>query len=287
MAGIVASLSIHKYNILANILQSSIHKYNILANILQTSIHKYDILANVLQSSIHKYSILANVIQASIHKYNILANILQTSIHKYNILNNIAQTSIHKYNILKNVLQASIHKYSLLQNILQSSIHKYSMAGNLIVTSIHKYSIDTLIKDLSGILLHRKAQIPRLKQILYPVYIVDERQRLERRRKLREYPPLIIIPAFKYNINKTVAPFVITDPVKNEVRVRFAINDSRHIAFTGKAVPIAITPSSQPKKINKAKCAHVMNQKAIEKYGKRLGKLHKLMALWSMIKQLE
>jgi hypothetical protein len=133
---------------------------------------------------------------------------------------------------------------------------------------------------------YKKPPMPRLKQVLYPVYTV-ERQQLERRRKLREYPPLVIIPAFKYNINKTIAPFVITDPIRNEVRVRFAINDQRHITFVGKAVPIAITPSSQQQKVNKARCAHVMNQKAIEKYGKRLNKLHKLMALWSMVKQLE
>lgn len=132
----------------------------------------------------------------------------------------------------------------------------------------------------------KKLRQPKLKQILYPVYSPAEFQRVERRRRLRQYPPLIVIPAFKYNINQTVAPFVITNPARNEVIVKFALAPTRKqeiITYTGKAIPILIQPKQEQRLLNKAKCASfVANQQALERYGRKLNKLSKLMKLWSI-----
>ncbi len=134
-----------------------------------------------------------------------------------------------------------------------------------------------------------------MKQILYPVYSPTEMQRIERRRKLRRFEPLVVIPAFKFNINQTVAPFIITDRIKNTVNVRFAISSNRnkdisnipYVVFSGKAIPVRIPVSDKNRfRINRAKAEFVMSQSAVQKYGKRLGKLHKIMKLWYMAQQL-
>jgi hypothetical protein len=146
-----------------------------------------------------------------------------------------------------------------------------------------------------------KVKAPRLKQILYPVYSPAERQRIERRRKLRRYEPLVVIPAFKYNINQTVAPFIITNPtLSNKVYVRFAISDKSksdnnigkygNVSFTGKPIPIKIASSQSKIKINKAKADYIMSEqglhKSIRMSQKRFAKISKLMKLWFMAQRL-
>ena len=121
---------------------------------------------------------------------------------------------------------------------------------------------------------------PRLKQIKYPVYIVSERRRLERRRRLRERQESVLIPAFKYNINKTVAPFVVINPIKHTVNVHFALKNSQNVRFAGKTIPVQIPISQSRKKVHKAKSTFVMNQKAITRYGRKLNKIQKVMTLF-------
>lgn len=132
-----------------------------------------------------------------------------------------------------------------------------------------------------------KLKQPKLKQILYPVYSPAEFERQERRRRLREYPPLIVIPAFKYNINITVAPFVITK-LDNQVIVKFAITDRSPIVLTGR-VPIKVMPRPKPR-VNQAKAKFAMTQAGIERaqtQTNKLNKLFKLMKLWFMAAQLD
>ena len=277
----------HKYDLLNNILQSSIHKYNLLVNILTSSKQKYNILQSIVNTSIHKYALLQNVILSSIHKYDIIAEaatVLVNSIHKYHLLNTIAQTSKHKYDILNTVAQSSIHKYNLLQQILRTSIHKYNMGGVLVVQSRHVYNI---VREIFGSSVAGGVAKKRvLKTIKYPVYHVSELERLERRKRLRD-TQAVIIPAFTEQINRTVAPFVVTNPITNRVTVRFAVVRKEPITFAAKVpLPLQITGKTVKKEAQKAKSAHVMQQKAIERYGKRLNKLSKIMTLFFLAKQL-
>jgi hypothetical protein len=120
---------------------------------------------------------------------------------------------------------------------------------------------------------------PRLKQIKYPVYIVSERRRLERRRRLRERE-FVLIPAFKYNINKTVAPFVVTNPLQNTVRVHYALQRPQPVHFAGNSLPVQIPASQKRTQVHTAKSTFVMNQKAITRYGRKLNKIQKVMTLF-------
>lgn len=286
--------SIHKYNILNNVAQTSVHKYNLLQDIVQNSIQKYNILVNVLQSSLHKYDLLQDILQTSIHKYDILAEaltVLQSSIHKYDILQHVAQTSIHKYNIIAQILQNSIQKYNILQNILQNTIHKYHMGGRVgPIESIHRYAIEVLYPEIFSSRMMgglKKSVIPRLRQIRYPVYHVTEQERFTRRKQLRDTIKPVIIPAFSDQINRVVSPFVITNPAQNTVRVRFAVSRKEPVFFAAiKSVPVQIAAKTRKNEANRAHSAHIMQQKAIEKYGKRLHKLQKIMTLFFLHEQL-
>lgn len=142
---------------------------------------------------------------------------------------------------------------------------------------------------------------PKLKQIRYPVYHVTDLERLRRRERLREYPPLVIIPAFQYNINETVAPFIVTPTNGNRIIVRFAISQDNtdtnreskqpHIVFAGRSIPVRIDVPIVHKRavsrVNKAKCDIVMSQQNLQKYSKRLQKFAKLMNLWFMAQRLK
>lgn len=284
----ISQTNVHKYNLLNNIAQTSIHKYNLLANVLHSSVQKYDVLQNIVNTSLHKYALLQNVILSSIHKYDIIAEALTAiahSIHKYHLLNSVAQTSKHKYNLLNTVARTSIHKYSLLQQILRTSIHKYNMGGVLVTQSRHVYNIGREIfsSSVAGGVARKRV----LKTIKYPVYHVSELERFERRRRLRGTQS-VIIPAFTEQINRTVAPFVVTNPITNRVTVRFAINQKEPISFAKKVpLPIQIIAKTARKEANKAKSGHVMQQKAIERYGKRLNKLSKLMKLSLLMQYLD
>ena len=286
----ISQTNVHKYSLLQNVLQSSIHKYNLLVNILQNSISKYNILQNVIAGSLHKYNLLQNVIQSSIHKYDILVEaltVLANSIHKYDLLQNILQTSKHKYDLLNTVARTSIHKYNILANVLRSSIHKYSMGGIVASQSRHLYNI--IRETLGSIVSTGRAHKPRLKTIKYPVYHVQEYRRLERRRLLRrEFPQPVIIPAFKWNIHRVVAPFVINlNPVRNEVRVKFALRKNEPVLYKGAAIPLKIAAKTSKNQANTAHSDHVMQQKPMLKYGKRLNKIAKLMALFLAVRDLK
>jgi hypothetical protein len=131
---------------------------------------------------------------------------------------------------------------------------------------------------------------PRLKQIKYPVYHVTERQKLERRRKLRG-DSFVVIPAFKFNVHKTVAPIIITNipRARNTINGRFVIQRrSPNVLFTGKIpIPVRILAANTKKQAHKARCASfIMNQKTIERYGSKLNKISKLMTLF-LLAELE
>ena len=129
---------------------------------------------------------------------------------------------------------------------------------------------------------------PRLKQIKYPVYIVSERRRLERRRRLRERQEFaVIIPAFKYNINKVVAPFVVINPIKHTVNVHFALKNSQNVRFTGKIIPVQIPISSERRQIHKAKSTFLMNPRIAERgRGKKLVKVSQVMKVSKIQKMM-
>lgn len=150
-AFVAVTTSIQKYNLKLNVSQTSIHKYNLKQLILKTSIQKYNLKQNIVQTSINKYRILQNILQTSIQKYNLKRNILQTSIQKYNLKQNILQTSIQKYNLKRLVAQTSIHKYNTIKQILQTSIHKYNIffAGTVLVSNIQKYNIRAIVAQTS------------------------------------------------------------------------------------------------------------------------------------------
>jgi hypothetical protein len=129
---------------------------------------------------------------------------------------------------------------------------------------------------------------PRI--IRYPVYRVEELRKLELRRRLKG-TEAVIIPAFSENIHRTVAPFVVTNPITNKVTVRFAIKADEPVSFVdtiaNQPVPIQIQGKTARKEANKAKSTHVMQQKTIERYGKRLNKLSKIMTLFFLHEQLK
>jgi hypothetical protein len=122
----------------------------------------------------------------------------------------------------------------------------------------------------------------KLKTILYPVYTPAEMQRIERQRKLRQYEPIAIIPAFEQSINRVVAPFVVTDVIQNRVYVRFAVAASvtnTTVTFKG-SVPI-VTATLKP---HTAKSYFIASQKAtpaLQKQARKMQKLAKLMAAWT------
>jgi hypothetical protein len=133
----------------------------------------------------------------------------------------------------------------------------------------------------------KPAHIPKLKQIRYPVYSVTEVQRYERRRRLRE-TKAVIFPAFSEQINRTVAPFVVTNPISNTISVKFALVRHEPVSFASKTpLRIQIAAKTSKKHANRAHSAHIMQQKTAEKYEKRLGKFAKLMTLFSLAKELE
>lgn len=284
----IAQTSKHKYDLLNNIAQTSIHKYNLLVNLIANSTQKYDVLQNIVQTSIHKYTLLQNVVLSSIHKYDILveaATVLANSIHKYHLLNTIVQSSKHKYDLFNTVTRTSIHKYNLLQQILQTSIHKYGMGGIISSQSKHLYNIirEILGSSVAGGVAGKLR--PRI--IRYPVYRVEELRKLELRRRLKG-TQAVVIPAFSENIHRTIAPFVVTNPITNTVKVRFAVRRPEPVSFDGRTpVPVSIPAKTVKNAAHKAKSGHVMQQKTIEKYGKRLNKLSKIMTLFFLHKQLK
>ena len=144
--------------------------------------------------------------------------------------------------------------------------------------------------DKGGITVpYKRVQAPRIKQIRYPVFYVPERFRLERRRKLREeIPRPVLIPAFQYNIHRVIAPFTVINVPQNAVNVRFALKTTQNrVIFAGKALPVQLPVPAQRVKLQKASCpSFVMQQGVIERYGRRLHKMQKLLALFFLAEQM-
>jgi hypothetical protein len=153
------------------------------------------------------------------------------------------------------------------------------MGGIIGSQSRHLYNIIRVILGTSVTRGRARIIPPKLRTIKYPVYHIDEMRKIDRQLRLRSTRSTII-PAFKYNIHRTIAPFVVTNPIRNRVTVRFAVARKEPIVFLPKRpLPIQIEGKIVKKEAQKARSDHVMQQKSIEKYGKRLNKFAKLMKL--------
>jgi hypothetical protein len=240
--------------------------------------------------------LLTQIKHANTLKYNLLQTIKHQFTLRYNILVQIKNQNTLKYSILKQVKQSKTVKYNILKQTTQSATLKYNII-NPFTRVKHAFTLRWRIlfnqqQEKGGGYIFPKT---KLRQILYPVYSPEAMRRIERRRQLRLFQPLVIIPAFRYNINTVIAPFILTDPIKQTVQVKFAtaLPELKQpplylLRFSGTPVPVALTPQTQQKtRLNKARCASfVMNQKAIERYRGRLNKFTKILKILRQAERL-